>query len=223
MSRDLYPLVSADVALFSLGDEVLQVLLARRTQAPFKGLWALPGSVLKPELDRGLEDTARRALREKLGVDVPYLQQLKVFDGATRDPRGWSLSVLHCALLSRDVVQAAARSKVDDVHWVDADAISKLAFDHRQQVAEARDELRRRVRDQALPLHLLPERFTLSQLQRVCELILREGADDPLTLDKGAFRRRLAGSNDFEPVVGEFVRGPQRPAQLYRATLGFRF
>jgi ADP-ribose pyrophosphatase YjhB (NUDIX family) len=162
-------------------------------------------------------------LREKLGVEVPYLRQLKVFDGVGRDPRGWSLSILYCALLSQDAVQAAARSKVDDVRWVDANTVGRLAFDHSEHVAAARDALRGRVRDQALPLHLMPEKFTLTQLQRVCELILRDGSDDPLALDKGAFRRRLARSEDFAPVEGEFERGAQRPAQLYRVAPGFRF
>lgn len=223
MRRELFPLVSADVALFSLGDDRLQVLLARRALAPHAGLWSLPGAVLKPERDRSLEDTARRALREKLGVEVPYLHQLKVFDGAERDPRGWSLSILYFALLSRDTVQAAAQSKVDDVRWVDADTVKRLAFDHDEHVKAARDALRRRVREQALPFPLMPAKFTLTQLQRVVELILREGPNDPLVLDKGAFRRRLAGNMDLEPAEGEFERGAQRPAQLYRAAPDFRF
>lgn len=223
MNHKLFPLVSADIALFSLGDDRLQVLLVRRTDAPHKGHWALPGAVLKPEIDQRLEDTARRALREKLGVEVPFLQQLRVFDGPLRDPRGWSVSVLYCALLQRDRVRATAQFRVDEICWADADAVGDLAFDHRAHVAAARDDLRGRVRDRALPLHLLPEKFTLTQLQRVCELVLRQDSSDPLALDKGAFRRRLTGCQDFEAVEGEFERGPQRPAQLYRASPGFRF
>ena len=121
MSRQLFPLVSADVALFSIGDRCLQVLLVQRSQEPAAGRWALPGAVLKPDVDHDLEATARRALRDKVSVEVPFLEQLRTFAGADRDPRGWSLGVLHYALLPRDQVQAVVRSKVEDARWADAD------------------------------------------------------------------------------------------------------
>ena len=92
MTKTLFPLVSADVALFSIGDGCLQVLLVQRAQAPAAGQWALQGAVLKPDIDRDLEATARRALRDKISVEVPYLEQLQTFAGADRDPRGWSLA-----------------------------------------------------------------------------------------------------------------------------------
>jgi len=222
MKTILNPLVSADVALFSIGEGVLQVLLVKRALEPQKGAWALPAAVLKPEIDRHLESTARRALRDKLGVEVPYLQQVRTFDGADRDPRGWSLSVLHYALLTRDLVHARPVSRVDNVRWADANDAGDLAFDHAEQLAVARSVLLDRVRD-ALPLHLMPQKFTLTQLQRVCELILTTNRRKPATLDKGAFRRRWARSPDLVAVPDEFETGVQRPAQLYRAAPGFRF
>lgn len=224
MVQQLYPLVSADVALFSIGEERLQVLLVQRAQEPALGAWALPGAVLKPDIDVDLEATARRALRDKISVEVPYLQQLRTFAGADRDPRGWSLGVLHYALLPRDQVQAVIRSKVEVVHWVDADADHRtLAFDHTSQLREARSALRERVRNHALPLHLMPEQFTLTQLQRVCEIILSTSSKEKIVLDKGAFRRRFAGSKQIVELPGAFARGAQRPAQLFRVAPGFRF
>jgi len=224
MVRQLYPLVSADVALFSVADDRLQVLLVRREHAPEAGLWALPGALLQPLGDADLEATARRALREKISVEVPYLAQLRTFAGAVRDPRGWSLSVLHFALLPRDQVSAVVRSSVDGIRWADADAPGRrLAFDHAQQIQWARTALRQRVQDNSLPLHLMPERFTLTQLQRVCEAILSPSAAQPVRLDKGAFRRRFAKSPDIVEVPGAFEHGAQRPAQLFRVAPGFRF
>ena len=224
MAKLIHPLVSADVALFSIGDGCLQVLLVQRAQAPAAGQWALPGAVLKPAVDRDIEATARRALRDKISVEVPYLEQLRTFSGADRDPRDWSLSVLHYALLPRDRVQAVVRRKVEVVRWVAADTHDlDLAFDHSEQLRAARSALRQRVREHALPLHLMPERFTLTQLQRVCEIILTPSDGDGVALDKGAFRRRFAGSPDIVEIPGQFEGGAQRPAQLYRAASNFRF
>lgn len=225
MTRTLFPLVSADVALFSIGDSCLQVLLVQRAQAPGAGQWALPGAVLKPDIDRDLEATARRALRDKISVEVPYLEQLRTFAGAERDPRGWSLAVLHYALLPRDQVQAVVRKKVEVVRWANTDTeCDDLAFDHATQLQAARVALRQRLKEHALPLHLMPERFTLTQLQRVCEIILADRRDvEGTALDKGAFRRRFAGSPDIVEVTGAFERGAQRPAQLFRVAPGFRF
>lgn len=131
MTKLLFPLVSADVALFSIGESCLQVLLVQRAQEPAIGQWALPGAVLKPEIDRNLEATARRALRDKINIELPYLEQLHTFAGADRDPRGWSMAVLHYALIPRDQVLAAVRGNVEMVRWANADTDARgLAFDH---------------------------------------------------------------------------------------------
>lgn len=224
MTKQLYPLVSADVALFSIGEDCLQVLLVQRAEEPAAGRWALPGAVLKPEIDRDLEATARRALRDKISVEVPYLEQLHTFSGADRDPRGWSLSALHYALLPRDQVQAVVRRKVEVVRWANADTEGRdLAFDHGQQLQIARSALRQRVKEHALPLHLMPGRFTLTQLQRVCEVILASGVGESVALDKGAFRRRFASSSNIVEIPGQRDVGAHRPAQLFKVAPGFRF
>lgn len=217
-SRLLYPLVSADVAVFSVRDAALQVLLVRRAREPAAGRWALPGAVLDPDLDRDLEATARRALRDKIHVELPHLDQLGAFSGRTRDPRGWSIAVSFYALLPMDRVGAVVGDRVEALEWVEASRPGhRLAFDHRAQLEAATRALRDRVEHRALPLHLLPDRFTLTELQRTCEAVLGR------SLDKSAFRRRLKTSEDLLDVPGEFETGRQRPAQLYRARDPFVF
>ncbi|MGF6808442.1 8-oxo-dGTP diphosphatase [Paraburkholderia sp. Clong3] len=216
--KKLFPLVTADIALFTIQEGSLRVLLGKRANTPELGRWALPGGVLDPMSDSDLNDTARRVLSSKTGVDVPFLDQVATFSGAARDPRGWSLSVLYYALLPRDLVPAVAGSKTEAIEWRDAFAPgSGLAFDHAKLIAAALATLRDKVDRAALPLHLLPERFTLTELQQTCELILGR------SLDKSVFRRRLKDEPRIVQLDGEFLYGPQRPAQLFRAAVDFRF
>ena len=218
LMKTLYPIVAADVALFTVLDEKLRVLLLERGNQPQAGVWALPGALLKPETDLSLEDTVCRALAAKTSVAIPHLEQVSVFSGPDRDPRGYSLSVLFYALLSADQAPAVAGAKAKDVVWsAIPDLKRRMAFDHRQMIEMATARLRDKVERLVLPLHLLPEKFTLSQLQHVCEVVLQK------KLDKSSFRRRLKSDASFVEVVGEFERGSNRPAQLYRAIPGFLF
>jgi len=214
----LFPIVTADVALFTLADYRLRVLLIRRANDPTPGGWALPGTVLKPDVDRNVDDAALRALASKTRVVLPHLEQVTTSSGQDRDPRGWSVSVLYYALLPSDQVQAVAGDKTEAIEWCDPERPGhRLTFDHSQLLARALATLQDKVERGALPLHLLPAKFTLTDLQRACEAILgRE-------LDKGAFRRKIADEPTLVLVPGEYVRGPQRPAQLYRAAADFSF
>jgi len=218
VTKTLFPLVSVDVALFSIERDRLGVLLVKRANEPELHRWALPGGVLKPDLDANLESAARRVLQAKISVDVPHLEEVRTFSGAERDPRGWSVAVLFYALLPADRVQAVISSKIEEAKWAPAARTGhRLAFDHDRQLDAALGALRRKVEEHTLPLHLLPSRFTLTALQHTCELILER------RFDKAAFRRRLKTSSDLQAVPGEFVRGVQRPAQLYEARPGFTF
>lgn len=216
-TRELFPLVGVDIALFSVDQSRLQVLLVKRAEEPAAKQWALPGGILKPHLDDSLEAAARRVLAHKVSVELPLVEEVCTFSGPDRDPRGWSLSVLFYSLLPRDQVNALVRNKVEALEWVDASAPGhRLAFDHAQHLTAAVAKIRAKVDAGTLPLHLLPEKFTLTQLQRTIEAILgRE-------LDKSSFRRQLKSSSDLVEL-DEYERGAQRPAQLFRASDGFLF
>lgn len=88
-----------DTALFTIRDEQLGLLLARRKEPPFEDDLALPGGFVHVEEDANAEMAARRVIRGKIGIDAPYLEQLFTFSGATRDPRGWSVSIAYYALI----------------------------------------------------------------------------------------------------------------------------
>lgn len=216
-TRELFPLVGVDIALFSVDQSRLQVLLVKRAEEPAAKQWALPGAILKPHLDDSLEAAARRVLAHKVSVELPLVKEVCTFSGPDRDPRGWSLSVLFYSLLPRDQVNALVRNKVEAMEWVDASSPGhRLAFDHAQHLTAAVAKIRAKVEAGTLPLHLLPEKFTLTQLQRTMEAILgRE-------LDKSSFRRQLKSSSDLVEL-DEYERGAQRPAQLFRASDGFLF
>ena len=216
--KELYPIVAADVALFTVIEDSLRVLLLQRKEDPQAGAWALPGALLKPDKDLSLEHTALRALEDKTRVAIPHLEQVSVFSGPDRDPRGYSLGVLFYALMPADKAPAVAGSKATDVAWSDVAHLKRpMAFDHRDMIEVATARLRRKVEQPVLPLHLLPEKFTLTGLQHVCATVLGR------PLDKGSFRRRLRDEVSLVEIADEFERGANRPAQLYRAVPGFRF
>lgn len=224
--HQLYPTVMVDVAIFCVDENGLQVLLVQRSNEPEKGLWALPGGFVKPDEDANLQAAARRVLAEKIAFDISHLEEVCTFSGKDRDPRGWSIGVLYFALLPRDQVTAAVKNKVDAVKWRDAREHGlTMAFDHDVQLKKAVSVLKRKVERHALPLHLMPEHFTLTALQRTCETILGSA------LDKSAFRRRIsadpaklpAQQSELVKVEDAQERGRQRPAQIYRAREGFKF
>lgn len=206
----LRPIASVDLVIFAQSEGRLDVLLTRRGNAPFAGDLALPGGFVHADADADLEAAARRVLEDKTGVETPYLEQLATFGGATRDPRGWSLSVAYMALVIADHVTLRSGAGTTEAQWFAADADMALAFDHRGILNAALARLRSKVEYSTLPAHLLPEAFTLGELQAAYEGILGRA------LEKSAFRKRIAEADFVEPIEGEMRRASNRPAQLYR-------
>lgn len=209
------PLTTVDLVIFTVRDDALAVLLVQRPAGaaePFPGKWALPGGFIDVDVDRDLESCARRKLHEKTGVDVPYLEQLGSFGSATRDPRGWSATHVYFALTSSDGVTLRPGANAPDSRWfaVRGDGVGeRLAFDHSELLRAALARLRSKVEYTSLPAFLLPAEFTLTQLQRIYEVILgRE-------LEKKSFRTRMLAAEILEPL-SRHQAGPNRPAQLYR-------
>jgi 8-oxo-dGTP diphosphatase len=201
------------VCLSSVNDEI-QVLLVKRAEAPYVGKWALPGGVLRIDLDASLDAGAKRVMKERLGIDRPDLQQLCAVGGAKRDPRAaWALSVVYRALVSSDALEAIPGKLIEALEWrpVSRAISDPLAFDHAELVGQALEKTREQVEGMVLPLGLLSTEFTLSELQVACEHVLGH------QLDKSSFRRKLKERDLVESVSGAMRSGPFRPAQLFRS------
>lgn len=208
------PFTRIELAVFAVRDGSLQVLLARRAEAPHAGRWALPGGVLRVDLDTSLEAAAQRVAGERLGASLPVLRQLCAVGGPQRDPRApWALSVVYRGLVPADAPDFTAGKRIESLAWrnVDDAMSAPLAFDHATLVGEAMRAMREDIDTLDLPLGCLPASFTLGELQSFCEQVLGH------PLDKSSFRRRLADRGILVPVEGEFRVGAFRPAQLYRA------
>ncbi len=208
------PFTRLELAVLTVADGRLAVLLGRRAEPPHPGKWALPGGVLRIDLDRDLEAAAQRVAEERLGVRVPFLRQLRATGGALRDPRApWTLSIAYRALLPLAALAPVAGKRLEALKWTVADeaaADTSLAFDHAALVRVAIDTTRAEIDRLDLPHGFLPESFTLGELQAECEAILGRH------LDKSSFRRRLDEREVLEPLPGQMRTGPFRPAQLYR-------
>ncbi len=209
------PYTTVDVIIFTVRSDTLQVLLVQRpgdTTEPFPGMWALPGGFVNIDLDADLMGCARRKLQEKTGVSSPYLEQLGSWGGATRDPRGWSATHAYFALIPAHDGQLVKGANAADVGWFEVDAVvqrKRLAFDHGQILQAAVERLRNKVEYTSLPAFLLPEPFTLPQLQHVYEVVLGR------QVDKSGFRTRMLAA-DFLDEVGVVESNSNRPPLGYR-------
>jgi ADP-ribose pyrophosphatase YjhB (NUDIX family) len=219
MSRNLTfprPLTTVDVVILSASTNALEVLLVRRpdiADEPFPNAWALPGGFIDTTRDADLEACALRKLREKTGVQAPYLEQLGSWGNAKRDPRGWSATHAYFALISADDRDHSVRHPGSErTQWTrieDSRVRERLAFDHAEILKAAIARLRSKVEYTSLPAFLMPVEFTLSELQRVHEVLLGR------LLEKKSFRTRILSSDLLEEVPRK-REGANRPAQLYR-------
>lgn len=203
------PSVTADVVVFTILDGELKILLVKRKNWPYQEMWAIPGGFV--EIDERLEEAAYRELREETGVcgeDV-YLEQLYTFGDPDRDPRARVITIAYFALVSADKLQLRAASDAADVDWFSAYSPPSLAFDHAEILKYAITRLRYKLEYTALGFQLLPERFTLRELQQAYEMVLGE------ELDKGNFRSKLRKTQVVEPTDG-YQKTGGRPARLYR-------
>ena len=208
------PLVTVDVVIFTVQAQRLQVLLVRRPTGegePFPGMLALPGGFVDVERDATLLDCAVRKLRDKTGLHTHHLEQLGSWGSAGRDPRGWSVTQVYMALVPAPVPTVAAPDTASTAQWLDVDTAcaSPLAFDHATLLNAALARLRSKVEYTSLPAFLLPEPFTLPQLQQVYEVVLGRA------LDKSAFRKRMLDSR-FLTEVGTVDGTAPRKAMGYR-------
>lgn len=203
------PSVTVDCIIFGLdASHKLKVLLIQRNREPFKGSWALPGGFV--DLGETLEAAALRELEEETGVRDLFIEQLYTFGNPDRDPRGRVISVAYYALVNLEEHEVKASSDAGRAEWYKVDELPQLAFDHLEIFETALSRLRAKVRYQPIGFELLPEKFTLTQLQQLYETIL--GMENPL--NKRNFRTRILKMGVLKEVgIQEGVA--HRPAKLY--------
>lgn len=191
-------LLNVHVVMFCVREDALHVLL---TPAEAE-TWQLPGAQVNA--DESLEEAAGRAFARQIDRQQVYLEQLYTYGEPGRDPRWRLVSVVYFAL-----VPFNARQEMGKMRWFRVDALPPLAFDHAAIVAYALRRLRYKLEYSAVGFQLLPDEFTLSELQHIYEIILGE------RLDKRNFRRRILQAGVIEPTA-RFRTGEGRPARLYR-------
>ena len=208
------PFTRIELVIMSIAEGSLAVLLGKRAGTPHKGRWALPGGVVRIDLDKDLEAAAQRVAGERLGAKLPYLRQLQAVGSMTRDSRApWALSIVFRALIPVKAIDPQAGKRLEAIKWRPIDEAmvdAKLAFDHADLIRSAAEATRAEIERLDLPFGYLSDAFTLGELQACCEAILGR------RLDKSSFRRRLDERELLEPVLGQMRTGAFRPAQLYR-------
>lgn len=205
---------TVDVVLLTIQDDALMAAVIEREQDPFAGQVALPGGYIHADKDGSAYDAAMRVIANKAGIEPPYLEQLATFSGPSRDPRGWSVSIAHYALVPFAIIDNARRA---DVQLMPVDSLRPLPFDHSQMVRMAVERLRNKSQYSSLPCFLAGETFTLPQLQRIYEVLMGE------PLNKVSFRRKISEMDMLEPVAGKFeTAGAHRPAQFYTLKSAFK-
>lgn len=199
--------IAVDNCIFTLKDGKLNILLIKMKQK-FPGQWALPGGLIKN--NETLDNAAQRILREETAVSDIYLEQLYTFGQISRDPFGRVVSCAYFALIPTADIKLKTGVKYTDVQWREFDKLPKLAYDHNQIAAYAKKRLESKITYTNIVWSLLPEKFTLSQLQKVYEIILNK------KLDKRNFRKKLLALDLISAVAEKAALGAHRPAQLYK-------
>ena len=215
--------ISIDLAVFTLVGRELSVLLTERTEPPYPGFWALPGSLRGPAVALDAQARALQAL--VTGVEGRWIEQLKTFHRPQqldakghvvvpgRDPRGDVLSVAYIAIVPSALAESCADRKGEGLQqWHPVRRLPvEMAFDHREIVDYAVRRLRSKVGYSSLGFQLLPSEFTITELQQVYEAVLG------LSINRGNFWRRVVDRGVIEPTGKErSVRGKR--AYLFRFT-----
>jgi len=201
-------LVAVDDVIFTIINDKLEVLLVKRWVEPFKWQWAIPGGFVLD--NESLDEAAYRELKEETNISDVYLEQLYTFGDPNRDPRGHVVAVSYLALTPREKVSLKAGSDAQEAKFFPINKLPKLAFDHKDIIKLALERLRGKLTYSNIAKFLLPEKFTLTQLQKVYEIILER------ELDTRNFRKKIEKLWIIEPTWEKEVGVNHRPALLYK-------
>jgi 8-oxo-dGTP diphosphatase len=199
--------VSVDCVIFGYENKELKVLLIKSDLEEFKGLWSLLGDLVRP--DENIESAPYRVLRERTGLDDVYLDQVYTFGDLGRHPSGRVITTAYYSLIN--IKHHKLKLTHNELHWHKLIDIKKLAFDHKKILDTSLDRLREQIMDHPIIFNLLPEKFSLRELQDLYQAILG------ISLDRRNFRKKIAHKDwllDLDEMENDV---PHRPGKLYKA------
>lgn len=210
MSIENYPqpAVTVDVVIFSIKNNSLKVLLVKRGNEPFRNMWAVPGGFVR--INESLEEAAKRELSEETNVKDVYLEQLYTFGDVKRDPRGRVITIVYFALVGKEKAQQELKATADasDVAWFLVSKLPELAFDHAKILEYAVKRLKWKFEYTTVAFSLLDTRFTLTEAQKIYEIVFNR------KFDKRNFRKKLLSLNILKEHE-KMKKVSHRPPKLY--------
>ena len=198
--------VSVDCVIFGYDEKELKVLLIKSDLKEFEGLYSLLGDLVKPDED--LETASYRVLNERTGMDDVFLEQVQAFGGIDRHPSGRVITIAYYSLI--DIKHHKMQLSHNELCWYPVNDIRKLAFDHKIILDASLSRLQQQIMDHPVVFNLLPEKFSLRELQELYEAILG------VELDRRNFRKKISIKEwlvDIDEMENDV---PHRPGKLYR-------
>jgi ADP-ribose pyrophosphatase YjhB (NUDIX family) len=199
--------VSVDVIIFGFDEGKLKVLIGRRQMDPGRGEWSLYGGFVAA--DEGIDECADRTLRELTGLKNLYMRQVGAFGSVNRDPGERVVSIAYYALINVKDYDEKLRQE-HNVEWIDINSLPPLYSDHNEMVRQALRRMQLKMRTQPIGFRLLPQLFTLTQLQRLYEAVSGQ------EIDKRNFRKRIKDMDFIEKTELIDKKSSKRGAALYR-------
>ena len=200
------PSVTTDCVIFGYDGKDLKLLLVERGIPPFKGMWALPGGYL--QMDEDAIDGAKRELFEETGLRDTYIEQFRTFSAVDRDPRGRVITIAHLALVRISEVKGG--DDAAKAQWFPLKDVPQLAFDHDMILREAMKALRQKIHFEPVGFELLPDVFTMPQLQHLYESIL------DVRFDRRNFASKMLHLGILEDTGSREPGAPSRVPATYR-------
>lgn len=200
-------LVSVDCLVFGFEEDKLKLLIGKRKMDPGRGEWSLYGGFVGPS--ESLADAANRVLKDLTGLDKLYMRQVGAFGAIDRDPGERVISVAYCALINVKDYDDKLR-KSYGLEWAPLDKLPKLYSDHNKMIQDAVNMLKKSIKTEPISFNLLPDLFTLTQLQHVYEAVLGK------EIDKRNFRKRIKQIDFIEKTDKIDKITSKRGAALYR-------
>ena len=200
-------LVAVDCIIFGFDSEKIKLLLFKRKIEPLKGKWSLIGSFIENDLN--LNTAAKKVLYEYTGLKNIFLEELKTYSDIDRDSGERVISIAHFSLIRIDEVNIQSVEKYD-AHWFDFEDIPELILDHKQMVEDAIIKLKSKARYRPIGFELLPEKFTIPQLQLLYESIYQRA------LDGRNFRKKILSFDILTKTDKKDKSGSKKGAFLYK-------